>query len=198
MSERRCILSGERADPAHLVRLAISPDGEVLPDVRAKAPGRGAWVGVSRTSLEQALKKGRLKGALGRAFKGEAQLFAANLPGRLKERFQFTFHFLGNSLIEIDGNRASHETYFIGYHRFHPEPDGAEKDALFGGRYLSINESRDGGPWLIASRTVVHDWSRVDRLAEIPALSKDFVQGDHVGGHVDPVFHLLNGRAAAE
>ncbi len=30
MSERRCILSGERADPAHLVRLAISPDGDKL------------------------------------------------------------------------------------------------------------------------------------------------------------------------
>lgn len=80
MSERRCILSGERADPAHLVRLAISPDGEVLPDVRGKAPGRGAWIGVSRAELEQAVKKGRLKGALGRAFKGEALRIPDDLP----------------------------------------------------------------------------------------------------------------------
>ncbi|MGD9812036.1 MAG: YlxR family protein, partial [Sphingobium sp.] len=48
MTERRCILSGERASPDHLVRLALSPEGEVMPDVRAKAPGRGAWIGVSR------------------------------------------------------------------------------------------------------------------------------------------------------
>lgn len=83
MSERRCILSSERADPAHLVRLAISTDGAVLPDVRGKAPGRGAWIGISRAELEQAVKKGRLKGALGRAFKGEALSIPADLPERI-------------------------------------------------------------------------------------------------------------------
>jgi len=83
MSERRCILSGERIETAHLVRLAISPEGEVLPDVRGKAPGRGAWIGVSRAELEQAVKKGRLKGALGRAFKGEALSIPADLPEKI-------------------------------------------------------------------------------------------------------------------
>jgi len=82
MSERRCILSGERADPAHLVRLAISPEGDVLPDVRARAPGRGAWIGVSRAELEQAIGKGRFKGALARAFKRET----LRVPDDLAER----------------------------------------------------------------------------------------------------------------
>ncbi|MEZ5709659.1 MAG: DUF448 domain-containing protein [Blastomonas sp.] len=67
---RRCILSGERAGPDQLVRLALSPDGMIAPDIRAKAPGRGAWIGISRTDLEAAMAKGRLKGALARAFKG--------------------------------------------------------------------------------------------------------------------------------
>ena len=40
--ERRCVLSGRTAPREDLVRLAISPDGEVLPDALAKAPGRGA------------------------------------------------------------------------------------------------------------------------------------------------------------
>ena len=83
MSERRCILSGERTDPAHLIRLAISPDGEVLPDVRARAPGRGAWLGVSRAELETAIAKGRFKGALARAFKGETLSVPADLPERI-------------------------------------------------------------------------------------------------------------------
>ena len=48
MTERKCILTGDRADPETLIRLAIGPDGQVLPDVRAKAPGRGAWIGVSQ------------------------------------------------------------------------------------------------------------------------------------------------------
>ncbi|SFP92903.1 DUF448 domain-containing protein [Sphingomonas rubra] len=66
---RSCILTRERAARDHLVRLALAPDGQVLPDVRAKAPGRGAWIGVTRAELEQALAKGKLRGALARAFK---------------------------------------------------------------------------------------------------------------------------------
>ncbi|MGB3754407.1 MAG: DUF448 domain-containing protein [Parerythrobacter sp.] len=68
--ERRCILTGDVAPRDTLVRLAISPDGLVLPDPLAKAPGRGAWLGVSRAELETALAKGKLRGALARAFKG--------------------------------------------------------------------------------------------------------------------------------
>lgn len=126
------------------------------------------------------------------AFKGEAQAFANSLSDNLRKGFQFTFHLLGNSLIEIQGNRAAHETYFIGYHRLHPEKDNAEKDVLFGGRYLAVNESRNGGPWLIARRTVVHDWSRVDRVTEKWPTSDAFVPGEHRGENKDLVFHLLD------
>jgi predicted RNA-binding protein YlxR (DUF448 family) len=38
--ERRCILSGEVSPKETLIRLAISPDGDVLPDLLARAPGR--------------------------------------------------------------------------------------------------------------------------------------------------------------
>lgn len=80
--ERRCILTGDHGSRDDLLRLAISPDGLVLPDALARAPGRGAWVGVSRGDLEIALAKGKLKGALARAFKG-AEL---TIPEDLAER----------------------------------------------------------------------------------------------------------------
>jgi predicted RNA-binding protein YlxR (DUF448 family) len=83
-SERRCILSGDHASPDVLVRLAIGPEGEVLPDVRAKAPGRGAWIGVARSELERAMAKGKLKGAFARAFKGEALSIPDDLPERIE------------------------------------------------------------------------------------------------------------------
>jgi uncharacterized protein len=67
--ERRCILSGDRGPKTGLIRLALGPDGQVAPDVRARAPGRGAWIGVNRMVLETAIAKGKLKGALARAFK---------------------------------------------------------------------------------------------------------------------------------
>lgn len=86
-SERRCILTGDRASPDALVRLALSPDGEAMPDVRAKAPGRGAWIGVSRAELEKALANGKLKSALARAFKAPV-IVPADLPERLEQALQ--------------------------------------------------------------------------------------------------------------
>ena len=70
--ERKCILSGVHGDPVRLIRLALAPDGVVWPDLAAKLPGRGAWIGVDRAALETAIAKGRLKGAVARAFKAPA------------------------------------------------------------------------------------------------------------------------------
>jgi len=89
MSERRCILTGDRASPDHLVRLALSPDGAVMPDVAAKAPGRGAWTGVPRAELEAAVANGKLRGALVRALKAgpvEVPENLATLVGDALER----------------------------------------------------------------------------------------------------------------
>ena len=82
--ERKCILSGDHGARAALVRLAISPDGDVLPDVLARAPGRGAWIGVDRQTLENAIAKGKLKGALARAFKGAPLSIPADLGERIE------------------------------------------------------------------------------------------------------------------
>ena len=80
--ERRCVLSGRIAGRDELLRLAISPDGDVLPDAHAKAPGRGAWIGVTRAELGEALANGKLKGALSRAFKSGALKVPEDLPER--------------------------------------------------------------------------------------------------------------------
>lgn len=85
---RRCILTGDRAPRESLIRLALGPDGQVHPDVRAKAPGRGAWIGVARPELEQALTKDRLRGALARAFKSSDVRAAPDLPERIAEALQ--------------------------------------------------------------------------------------------------------------
>ena len=67
--ERRCVLSGETQPRANLIRLAISPSGLVLPDVQAKAPGRGAWIGATRAEMEAAQAAGKLRGGLARAYR---------------------------------------------------------------------------------------------------------------------------------
>ena len=84
LAERRCIITGEYGSRAGLIRLALGPDGSIAPDVRARAPGRGAWIGVDRAALEIALAKGKLKGALARAFKTSDMVIAPDLPARVE------------------------------------------------------------------------------------------------------------------
>jgi uncharacterized protein len=98
-SERRCILTGDTSARDGLVRLAISPDGLVLPDVAAKAPGRGAWIGVTRSALETAIADGHLRKALMRAFKGAP----LTIPEDLAERVEaaLTRHFCDRLGLEL-------------------------------------------------------------------------------------------------
>jgi predicted RNA-binding protein YlxR (DUF448 family) len=56
VSERRCIVTGETAPKAGLIRFVIGPDNLVYPDVLEKLPGRGMWVTASRDALDKAGK----------------------------------------------------------------------------------------------------------------------------------------------
>ncbi len=82
--ERRCILTGDHAGQDELLRLAISPDGDVLPDPSAKAPGRGAWITLDKAALEAAMANGQLKGALARGFKGARLSYSDDLPQQIE------------------------------------------------------------------------------------------------------------------
>ena len=81
--ERTCVLSGRKDTRDNLIRLALGPDGQVAPDVRARAPGRGAWIGVDRETLQAAIEKGKLGKALSRAFKTAVQI-----PADLAEQIE--------------------------------------------------------------------------------------------------------------
>jgi len=85
-SERRCILCGDSVARHELIRLAVSPDGEVLPDPAAKAPGRGAWIAPDRAALEAAIADGHFKRALMRAFKGGPPGADLSWPDDLPQR----------------------------------------------------------------------------------------------------------------
>jgi uncharacterized protein len=88
--ERTCVLTRRKATKEELIRLALSPEGEVAPDVRARAPGRGAWIGVTRSELDAANAKGKLKGALQRAFKTNDLRVPDNLGERTEHALRQT------------------------------------------------------------------------------------------------------------
>jgi len=79
---RRCIVSGEEIARDDGIRLALGPDGGVAPDVMARAPGRGAWIGVTQAELADAMARGKFRGALARAFKDGQVAAPADLPER--------------------------------------------------------------------------------------------------------------------
>lgn len=54
---RRCILD-RTARPVHeLIRFVLGPDGEVVPDIGAQLPGRGAWVTARHDKVDRAAEK---------------------------------------------------------------------------------------------------------------------------------------------
>ena len=133
--ERRCILSGEHGARDALLRLAISPDGLVLPDVNAKAPGRGAWLGVPRGELETALAKGKLKGALARAFKGAALTIPEDLPQRIENA-------LTRALLDRLGLEMRAGRLILGSERIAEHARGGAVDLLLHASDASADGSR--------------------------------------------------------
>jgi hypothetical protein len=55
--ERTCIVT-RRALPRHaLIRFVIGPQGQVVPDIAERLPGRGLWVSATRAAIEAACKR---------------------------------------------------------------------------------------------------------------------------------------------
>ena len=51
--ERRCIATGELRDPALMIRFVVGPEGQAVPDVRNKLPGRGIWVSADKGDQDE-------------------------------------------------------------------------------------------------------------------------------------------------
>lgn len=87
-------------------------------------------------------------------FKGDFDAYYAwVIPGA--DAITNTQHVLGQSYIELDGERARVETHVVSYHRVNMGEE--ERDTCIGGRYLDVFEKRDG-EWRVAERTMLYDW----------------------------------------
>lgn len=199
-SERRCILSGESSARDDLLRLAISPDGLVLPDVAGKAPGRGAWITPDRALLETALADGALKKALLRAFKGAV----LTIPDDLADRAEAA---LARHLCDRLGLELRSGKIVLGSARIEEQARSGRLAAL-----LHASDSSEDGrrkldqAWRVG-REVEGSGERgqvlpLDRTALSVALGRDNVVHLGVAGHpgdtraakrvLDPVTRLAN------
>jgi len=80
---RRCVVTRERDEKAGMIRFAVSPDRNVVPDLLARLPGRGIWLSARRDVLETALTKGALTRAAQKMANGGVVSVPADLPGLL-------------------------------------------------------------------------------------------------------------------
>jgi predicted RNA-binding protein YlxR (DUF448 family) len=123
---------------AALLRVALAPDGTLVPDVAAKLPGRGGWVSAERASVDLAVRK-RL---FSRAF--EAQVEA---PVDLADRFEALLEARALSLLGLARRAGS---LAMGY-------DGAR---------LALSKG-PAPAWRIEARDGARDGrEKLDRLAQ--------------------------------
>jgi hypothetical protein len=88
-------------------------------------------------------------------YNGPASGFAQFIIPYMREHWTSTTHIIGQSNIEVSGNRAAAETVFIAHH-IRPDGDGIADDVA-SGRYVDLLECRNG-EWRLLDRTVVMDW----------------------------------------
>ncbi len=56
-SLRTCVVTRESKLPEELIRFVPAPDGQIVPDVARRLPGRGVWVTAKRDTVAEAVKR---------------------------------------------------------------------------------------------------------------------------------------------
>jgi predicted RNA-binding protein YlxR (DUF448 family) len=73
---RMCAVTREVRPIGELIRFVVSPQGEVIPDLKRKLPGRGLWISASRRTVAEAVRRNQFS----KGFKRDIRA-AATLPG---------------------------------------------------------------------------------------------------------------------
>lgn len=78
--ERRCIVTGEILPDRARLRFVADPDGNIVPDIEGKLPGRGLWVKADRETVAKAVAKNQFARAAKKAVTA-----APDLPARAEQ-----------------------------------------------------------------------------------------------------------------
>ena len=84
--ERRCIVTRASGPKAGLIRFVAAPDGEIVPDLAGRLPGRGIWVSADAAVLRQAARKGHFARAAKRQVRVPPDLVERHLATNRRVR----------------------------------------------------------------------------------------------------------------
>jgi predicted RNA-binding protein YlxR (DUF448 family) len=79
---RMCAVSREVRPISELIRFVVSPDGEVVADLKRKLPGRGIWISASRQAVAEAVRRHQFSRGFKRSVR-VAPALAADLESQL-------------------------------------------------------------------------------------------------------------------
>jgi uncharacterized protein len=121
---RMCAVSREVRPVDELIRFVLSPQGEVVPDLKRKLPGRGLWITASRARVAEAVRRNQFS----RGFKRDvraAQTLASD-----------TENLLVRSAIEALAMAAKAGQVVSGFAKV--------EEALAGGQVTALIHASDG------------------------------------------------------
>lgn len=81
--ERTCLVTRKAGNPDDMIRFVVSPEGEVVPDLKRILPGRGVWVEARKGRVREAVKR-RL---FARGFRADVEV-APDLPEKVADRLR--------------------------------------------------------------------------------------------------------------
>jgi len=99
-------------------------------------------------------------------YRGDADGFVTFALKSLRRHDLATQHLVSNVRIDLDGDRATCESYLVARHVRDSEDD--RHLLTYAGRYLDRFEKRDG-EWRIAHRLLVCDWEKAETTERAPA-----------------------------
>ena len=83
-SERFCAATGAVRPVAEMIRFVVAPDGQVVPDLRRRLPGRGIWITATAAALASAIERRAFARGLKQDVRPTAELI--DLTERLLEK----------------------------------------------------------------------------------------------------------------
>ena len=114
--------------------------------------------------------------------------FAQLMIKRILAETESLYHLLGQTVIQVQGDEAGAETYFLAATRARRQ-DGVEMCNQLGGRFVN-RLRRENGRWRIAHRTVVRDWSISLPMTE-PVWTRTAQLTEGQRSNADPCFAAL-------
>jgi uncharacterized protein len=129
--ERFCVATRTVRPVENLIRFVVGPDGQAVPDIKRKLPGRGVWVTATQGALDAAIK-GR---AFARGFKREVRVSAdlVSRTERLLEKAALDALAVANKagLVAIGFAKVesalAHDRVVAVLHAMEAAPDGVRK-----------------------------------------------------------------------